>query len=676
MKKVIFAAVLALVGLTSTAQEKKQHVNKADMDLSVKPGDDFWQYAVGGWLKNNPLDKQHVENGAFTDLSELNNDRINALIMKYAAEKNLPQGSDGQKIGSLYRLYMDSISRNKMGYEPILPYLKQVRELKSREEALQLMCVLDAKGFNTAPFGIGLSLNPFKSSEYMMAAGHGGASLPQEYYADPNETQKIVVEAIKSLNKDFLKMVGNSDADAERMMQAEWAIEHKIGVKTLDQVARRDPMATIHFMSWNELLNEFKGIDWVAYRDAINYPKDIDTINVSELEPLHVVEDILANTPLDDLKAYMELHIVKAYAGYLSDAFEDRQFECNKVISGVQEQKPRWKRAVTEISGSLGETIGKLYVKEYFPESSKQRVYRLVKDLQQAFENRLKENTWMSEETKAKALEKLHAMYINVGYPDKWQDMEKFIDIRENENLVENAIRIIQEVRQAQLQKYWHQPVDKTMMACTPQTVNAFYNPLFNSINFPAAILQPPFFDPEADYASNYGAIGVVISHEMTHGFDDQGCQFDKDGNLANWWTADDKAKYDERTKVVADWFSQQEAVPGLKVNGQKTLGENVSDNGGLNIAFRAYENRMATEPLQKIDGFTPAQRFFLAYARVWASNSTPEYTADLVNSDVHSPNRIRVIAALPMINSWYDAFGIKKDAKMYVEKEKRAHIW
>ena len=671
MKRMFFAVVLAIVCMGAAAQNLK-----SNMDTSVKPGDDFWQYAVGGWLKANPLDKQHVENGAFTDLEELNKERINALIMKYAAEKNLPQGSDGQKIGAIYRLYMDSVSRNKMGYEPILPYLKQVRALKTRDELLKLMFALDAKGFNTTPFGLSLSLNPFKSSEYMMGVGHGGASLPQEYYAEPNETQQVVVNALKSLNKDFLKMVGNSDADAERMMQAEWAIEHKIGVKTLDQVAKRNPMNRIHFMSWDELKQQFKGIDWDAYRDAISYPKDIDTVNVAELEPLHVVEDILANTSIDDLKAYMEVHVVKAYSDYLSDAFTDRAFETSKAISGVQEQQPRWKRAVAEISGGLGETIGKLYVKEYFPETSKQRVYRLVKDLQQAFEDRLKENTWMSDETKAKALEKLHSMYINVGYPDKWQDMEKFIDIRENENLIENYIRITQETRQAMLRKYWHQPVDKTMMACTPQTVNAFYHPLFNSINFPAAILQPPFFDPESDYASNYGAIGVVISHEMTHGFDDQGCQFDKDGNLANWWTAEDKAKYDERTKVIADWFSQQEAVPGLNVNGAKTLGENVSDNGGLKIAYRAYENRMKQEPLKTVDGFTPAQRFYLAYARVWASNSTPEYTAQLVNSDVHSPNRIRVMAALPMIDTWYEAFGIKAGDKMFLPKEKRALVW
>ena len=667
----IFAVALAFVSLAGSAQNLK-----ANLDESVKPGDNFWQYAVGNWLKQNPLDKEHPENGAFTDLEELNKNRINAVIMKYAAKKDLPQGSDGQKIGSLYRLYMDSVSRNKMGYEPIMPYLKQVRELKTREEALQLMYDFDAKGFNTAPFGISLSLNPFNSSEYMIGGGHGGASLAQEYYAEPNEQQKATVDAIKALYKDYFKMVGYNDEEAAKKMEAEWTIEHRIGVKTLNQVARRNPLANIHIMSWDKLLEDFKGIDWVGYRDALNMPKDIDKVNISQLEPLHEVEDILANTSLEDLKSYIELHVISAYSSYLSDDFTDRQFEANKIITGVQEQQPRWKRAVAAISGNLGETIGKLYVAEYFPETSKQRVVRLVKDLQQAFEDRLKENTWMSDSTKAKALEKLHAMYINVGYPDKWEDMEKFVDIREDQNLVENFIRIDEEARAAMFRKYWHQPVDKTMMACTPQTVNAFYNPLFNSINFPAAILQPPFFDPEADYAANYGALGVVIGHEMSHGFDDQGCMFDKDGNIANWWTSDDKTKYNERTKVLAEWFSAQEAVPGLNVNGEKTLGENIGDNGGLKIAYRAFENRMKDEPLSDVEGFTPAQRFYLAYARVWASNSTPEYTAMIVNSDVHSPNRIRVMAALPMIDTWYDAFGIKEGDKMFVPKEKRALVW
>ena len=671
MKKLMIVVVLALVSMAGAAQDFK-----ANLDESVKPGDDFWQYAVGSWLKNTPLDKEHPMNGAFVDLDELNNKHINALIMKYADQKDLPQGSDGQKIGALYRLYMDSVGRNKMGYEPIMPYLKQVRAIKTREEALKLMADFDAMGFNTAPYGISLGLNPYNSSEYMFSAGHGGASLPQEYYAEPNEQQQAVVNALKSLNKDYLKMVGNSDADAERMMEAAWAMEHRIGVKTLNQVDRRDPQKIIHVMPWEQLLKDFSGINWIGYRDALGYPQDIDMVDVNQLEPLHEVEKVLAETSVEDLKAYMEIKVVKAYSSFLSDAFTDRSFEASKSISGVQEQEPRWKRAVSVISGNLGETIGKLYVAEYFPETSKQRVYRLVKDLQKAFEERLTENTWMSDSTKAKALEKLHAIHINVGYPDKWEDMEKFVDIREDQNLIENFIRIDQETRAANIRKHWRQPVDKTRMACTPQTVNAFYNPMFNSINFPAAILQPPFFDPESDYVSNYGAVGTVIGHEMSHGFDDQGCQFDKDGNLINWWAPEDKAKYDERTKVLADWFSEQEALPGLKVNGQKTLGENIGDNGGIQVAYRAFEDRMKQEPLEAKEGFTPAQRFYLAYARIWASNVTPEFLAYIVNSDVHSPHMFRVNAALPMIDSWYDAFNIQPTDKMFIPKEKRALIW
>lgn len=482
--------------------------------------------------------------------------------------------------------------------------------------------------------------------------------------------------AIKSLNKDFLKMVGNSDADAERMMEAAWALEHRIGIKTLNQVDRRDPLKITHIMPWEQLLNDFKGIDWIAYRDAIGYPKDIDKVNVSQLEPLHEVEKVLAETSVEDLKAFMEIKVIRAYGYYLNDAFTDRMFEANKTISGVQEQEPRWKRGVGVINDHLGETIGKLYVAEYFPETSKQRVYRLVKDLQQAFEERLNENTWMSDSTKSKALEKLHAMYINIGYPDKWEDMEKFVDIREDQNLVENFIRIEQETRAAELRKYWRKPVDKTRMPCSPQTVNAFYAPMFNSINFPAAILQPPFFDPESDYVSNYGAVGTVIGHEMSHGFDDQGSQFDKTGNQRNWWTDADKQNYEQRTKVLEEAFGQFEALPGKFINGKQTLGENIGDNGGLNIAFRAFQNAMKTNPLQKADGFTPEQRFFLSWARVWATNASPEILAYLLTVDTHSPNNARVNGALPHIDAWYDAFGVKEGDKLFIPKEKRAQIW
>ncbi|MBR5101960.1 MAG: M13 family peptidase, partial [Muribaculaceae bacterium] len=332
MKKIFLAAMLALSFFVATAQ-----INKVNMDLSVKPGDDFWQYAVGGWLKANPLDKQHVVNGAFVDLGELNNTRINELIMKYAGEK-LPQGTDGQKIGTLYRLYMDSVSRNTMGFDPIKPYLKQVRDVQTREELFKLMYELDAMGFNATPFGIHLSLNPLNSSEYIIGASHGGTSLPQEFYANPNAQQQIVVNALKEQSKDFFKMVGYSNEEAEKKMQAEWNIEHQIGITTLDQVSARNPMLSIHFMSWEQLLDEFKGIDWVSYRDVMGYPTDIDTVNVAQLEPLHVVENILATTPLEDLKSYVELCVIGAYSGFLSDDFTDRMFETAKTISGVQEQ--------------------------------------------------------------------------------------------------------------------------------------------------------------------------------------------------------------------------------------------------------------------------------------------------------------------------------------------------
>ena len=673
MRKIFFAVTMALACLGSTAQ--KAHVNKADMDLTAKPGDNFWQYAVGGWLKTHPLDAQHPQNGAFVDLDEQNNDRINKLIMNYA-KKHLEQGTDGQKIGSLYRLYMDTISRNKMGYQPILPYLKQVRELKDRQSLLKLMYDFDAKGFNTTPWGISISMNPYNSSEITMSAGHGGPSLAQEFYANPNEQQKAVVAARKALYKDFFKMVGYSDAEAQKKMEAEWAIEHAIGVKTFDQVKSRDPRARIHITTWQELKKDYKGLDWEAYRAALKYPTDFEKINVGQPDALHEVERVLAETSIEDLKSYMELQIIRSCAGYLSDDFTNRSFEYRKAVYGVKEQQPRWKRAVSFIDNNLGETIGKLYVKEYFPESSRQRVIKLIDDLKKAFEDRLNDNTWMSATTKQKAIEKLHAIYVNVGYPEKWDDQEKYIDIREDENMVENFIRISAATRKGMIEKYWNKPIDKHTMGCTPQTINAFYNPRFNSINFPAAILQPPFFDPEADYATNYGAIGVVIGHEMSHGFDDKGCQFDKDGNLINWWTDADKANYDKRTEVLANWFSQQEAVPGLNVNGKKTLGENIGDNGGINIAFRAFENRMKQEPLKDAEGFTPAQRFYLAYARVWASNSTPEYVAYAVNTDTHSPHMLRVNAALPMIDSWYKTFNIKKNCKMFIPSDQRARIW
>lgn len=674
MKSKLILAAMLICSTAASAQGLKSGIDKNNMDLTVKPGDDFYEYSVGNWLKTHPLDPQHPMNGSFVDLEEQNNDRIRELVEGYA---NTPQkqGTLGQKIGSLYRMYMDTARLDREGITPIKPILKRIAEIKNHKEYAKAMADLSAIGYNTTMYGFGLGTDAKNSDKYLVSINQGGIGLDPEYYTQPNEQQKAVVAAYKSLIKDLLKMVGNNDAVAEKKMQAIFAIQNQIAKVSYDQIKSRDPQANYHKMSWGKLLNDYPGIDWNYLAKSSFFPA-IDSVNVGQPEPIHEVEQILAKTPLEDLKAYMEYNVVSSASGTLSKKFFDRKFEFNKTLYGVKEQQPRWKYALSFVQNLLGEAVGKLYVKKYFPESSKQLAIELVKNLQNALAERIQENTWMTDVTKKQAIEKLNAFRIRIGYPDKWQNNDSAVVVDENKSLRENLENLNVVLQKYEVKKRFGKPVDKEEWFCTPQTVNAFYSPETNSINFPAAILQAPFFDPEADAAANFGGIGSVIGHEMSHGFDDQGCQFDKNGNLNNWWTAEDKANYDKRTKVLADWFSTQEVLPGLKVNGEKTLGENIGDNGGINVAFRAFENAIKKNPLENKDGFTPEQRFFLAYGRIWASNIAPQFVAYIVNSDTHSPNIARVNGALPMIDAWYDTFGIKQGDKLYVPIEKRAHIW
>ncbi len=674
MKSKLILAAMLICSTAASAQGLKSGIDKNNMDLTVKPGDDFYEYSVGNWLKTHPLDPQHPMNGSFVDLEEQNNDRIRELVEGYA---NTPQkqGTLGQKIGSLYRMYMDTARLDREGITPIKPILKRIAEIKNHKEYAKAMADLSAIGYNTTMYGFGLGTDAKNSDKYLVSINQGGIGLDPEYYTQPNEQQKAVVVAYKSLIKDLLKMVGNSDAVAEKKMQAIFSIQNQIAKVSYDQIKSRDPQANYHKMSWGKLLNDYPGIDWNYLAKSSFFPA-IDSVNVGQPEPIHEVEQILAKTPLEDLKAYMEYNVVSSASGTLSKKFFDRKFEFNKTLYGVKEQQPRWKYALSFVQNLLGEAVGKLYVKKYFPESSKQLAIELVKNLQTALAERIQENTWMTDVTKKQAIEKLNAFRIRIGYPDKWQNNDSAVVVDESKSLRENLENLNVVLQKYEVKKRFGKPVDKEEWFCTPQTVNAFYSPETNSINFPAAILQAPFFDPEADAAANFGGIGSVIGHEMSHGFDDQGCQFDKNGNLNNWWTAEDKANYDKRTKVLADWFSTQEVLPGLKVNGEKTLGENIGDNGGINVAFRAFENAIKKNPLENKDGFTPEQRFFLAYGRIWASNIAPQFVAYIVNSDTHSPNIARVNGALPMIDAWYDTFGIKQGDKLYVPIEKRAHIW
>lgn len=675
MKKKTFLLGLLLCATGAFAQGNlSSGIDLKNLDTSVKPGDDFYHYAAGGWLKSHPLDAEHVQNGAFTDLYEQSQKRIQDIILGFAS-KPQKQGTLGQKIGSLYNLLMDSVRLNREGWRPIKPTLDKIAAIKNRKE-YQLVCAqLDRNGGSTMMFGIGAGADQKDSEWNLVAVGQGGLGLGErDYYLSDDAQNKRVLEAYKQYLKKLFTLTGADEATAEKKTQAVIAIETEIAKASYDKVKQRDIDANYHKMTYTQLISDFPGIDWGNVFLASGFPA-FDYVDVGQPEPIHAVEKILAETPLDDLKTYAQAKVISGATSKLSDDFRKASFELRKAMVGSKQDQPRWKRAVAVVSDRLGEAIGKMYVERYFPESSKKRMLELVHNLQTALAQRIDEATWMGDATKAQAKDKLSNFIVKIGYPDKWKNYDG-LQVNDSLSLYENLCNISRWATDDYIAKRVNKKVDKTLWQMTPQTINAYYDPSTNEICFPAAILQPPFFDPNADDAVNYGAIGGVIGHEMSHGFDDQGSQFDKYGNQRNWWTAQDKKNFDARTKVLADWFSSFDVLPGIKVNGKQTLGENIGDNGGLNISFRALQNSMKEHPLAVKDGFTPEQRFFLAWGRVWASNMTDEVVKYLLTVDVHSPNYARVNAALPMIDAWYKAFNVKKGDKMFVPKNKRAHVW
>lgn len=674
MKKRTLIAACLLAAMSAGAQSQVSGIDKKNMDLNVKPGTDFYQYAAGGWLKSHPLDAEHTNNGAFTDLYEENQKRIQELILEYAS-KPQKQGTLEQKIGTLYNMLMDSVRLNREGWEPLKPTLARIAAIKTNKEYQLVTAELDRRGENTMMFGVGVGADMRNASMNIVSVGQGGLGLGTRDYYLNNDPQTLKVrEAYKTYLKNLFKMVGNDEATATKKVDAIMAIETRIAKVSYSKVQLRDIDKNYHKMSYNDLVLNFPGIDWGNVFLQTGFPP-FDAVDVGQPEPIHEVEKILADTNLDDLKAYAEIKVISGATSQLSDAFRAESFKFSSVLSGAQQDRPRWKRAVATVSNVFGEAIGKLYVEKYFPESSKQRMIELVKNLQEALAQRIQEATWMSAATKAQAKDKLDNFIVKIGYPDKWRDYSG-LQINDKLSLYANMQNVSEFFLQDELNRKVNKPVDKMEWGMTPQTINAYYNPTTNEICFPAAILQPPFFDPNADDAVNYGGIGAVIGHEMSHGFDDQGSQFDKTGNQRDWWTAQDKKNFQERSKVLVDHFAKVEVVNGKKVNGQLTLGENIGDNGGLNIAFRALQNSMKTKPLKTLDGFTPEQRFFLSWARVWAGNARPEYLEYLITVDPHSPNMARVNAALPEIDAWYDAFKIKKGDKLFIPANKRAHIW
>ena len=666
---------LALACGTAWAQPAQvSGIDKANMDLTANPGTDFYQYATGGWREAHPLTAEYARYSQFELLAENNRRQLRELIEGLAATQH-PQGSLEQKIGSLYRLAMDSLRRNSEDFNPIRPLLAEIEAIDSRSGVQYEMARLSANGVSTF-FDLGCDAD-LKDAEWnLVQINQGGISMGErDYYLGDDEPTRKIREAYRNYVKQLFSMTGKSEAEAQAAMEGVLRIETRIAEASYSATQLRDVENNYHKMSYAALLKDFGGIDWSTICLLNGIPAVAD-VSVNQPEPIHEVERILADCPLEDLKAYLYYKVMDDAADALSDRFRAAQFDFySRTMSGTEQDRPRWKRAVSAVESALGMAVGRMYVEKYFPESSKQRMMELVKNLQIALGQRIDQQSWMSEETKRQAHEKLNTFYVKIGYPDQWMDYSA-LDIDEKLSYYENMVRASKFMSNYYIEKRVNKRTDRTEWLMKPQTINAYYNPTTNEICFPAGILQPPFFNAEADDACNYGAIGVVIGHEMTHGFDDQGSQFDKDGNLKNWWTETDKKNFNERTQVMRRFFDNIEVLPGLKANGQLTLGENIADHGGLNIAYQALQNAMKEHPLGKVDGFTPEQRFFLSYGLIWANNTREEQIRQQVKTDPHSPARWRVNGALPHIDAWYTAWNITKKSPLYIPKAKRVDVW
>ena len=676
-KNYVAVATLAFAMLTSCAGQKEAKstsgIDLANMDTTVSAGTDFFRYACGGWNDAHPLTAEYSRYGTFDELFENSQKQLRELIEGLAAQKNNQAGSAAQKIGDLYNMAMDSVTLNKQGAEPVKAMLDKIAGMKDKSEIVPMMTEMAHIGIGTY-FHSYVYADPKNSSLNIFQMGQGGINLGEkEYYLDTDSITQNIREQYKLYIGKLFQLAGFSEADAQQKVADVMEIETAIAKVSRSATELRDPEANYHKMSFDELKKTIAGIDWDAYMKGLGIQAPAE-LNVEQVEPIQEVARLMNTLPLSKHVSYLEYNLLDAAASCLSDDFVAARFDFyGKVLSGRQVNQPRWKRAVNSVNGMLGELVGEMYVEKYFPAAAKERMVKLVKNLQTALGERIDAQEWMSDSTKFRAHEKLATFHVKVGYPDKWKDYSK-LEIK-NDSYWANVCRA-SEWGFNDMYSRIGKPVDKDEWLMTPQTVNAYYNPSTNEICFPAAILQPPFFNMEADDAANYGAIGVVIGHEMTHGFDDQGRQFDKDGNLTDWWAPGDADRFKERAQVMVDFFNKIEVLPGLQANGELTLGENLADHGGLNVAYLAFQNATKDAPLGVVDGFTPEQRFFLAYATLWAGNIRDEQIRVYTKSDPHSLGKWRVNGALPHIQAWYDAFHITPSDPLYVAPENRVNVW
>ncbi|MDE7452751.1 MAG: M13 family metallopeptidase [Paramuribaculum sp.] len=669
------AVALSATGAAS-AQEHLKSLDLKNCDTSVAPGTDFYQYVTKGWQQAHPLTAEYARYGQFNVLNDSSEQRVKDIVLNLGASNPEP-GSVAFKVSTIYNLAMDSVRRNAEGAKPILADLKKIED--TPESGMEDLLMWMHGNFASPFFSAGIQEDLSNSSEYAMYIGGGGMSLrDRDYYLKDDKRNKEVREAFKKLVDTQMRNAGYSKKDAARIVKNVMKVETALADSAFTREESRNLIAMNNPRTFAQLKELYPNINWDRFFIETMGIASPEKVIVTELKSVKRANDLLKSLTTREIKDYYLWKYVSQAAGALSDNFTDASFEFSKVMSGVQELRPRWKRALGATEGAMGEAVGQLYVEKYFPQSSKDYMIGLVENLRTALGKHILNLTWMSDETKLNALKKLNAFTVKIGYPDKWKDYSTLV--------IDPALSYYENMHnvgmwhQKETYAKWGKPVDRTEWGMTPQTVNAYYNPLANEIVFPAAILQAPFFDPEASDAENYGGIGVVIGHEMTHGFDDQGRHFDAEGNMTEWWTPEDAEAFQKLADVLVAQFDAVEVLPGLNANGQYTLGENIADQGGLRVAMTAFLDSQKKKGVDvataKIDGLTPAQAFYMNYANLWAQNIREAEMRSLTQGDVHSLGSNRVNVTLRNLQPFFEAFSIKEGDKMWRPVDERVVIW
>ena len=677
MKMRLFIPMLAMMVMpVDSMAQNKSGLRMDNLDKSVKPQEDFYQFATGGWQQRNPLPAAYSRFGSFDQLQEDNNKRINAILTDLQ-KKTFAEGTTERKLSDFYKLAMDSVRRNNEGIAPVRPLLEEMEAARTKPDLAAIQKRYAALGYGV-PYGYGFGADEKNVTMNILNVSQGGLTLGQrDYYVNNDEATVKIREAYKEHIVKMFRLFGFDEQQAIARRDAVFRFETALALVSKSRTELRDPQANYNKMTLTEFKTNYPNIDLEGMANAEGIGSEfLQEMIVGQPKFMECLDKLTAAMTADDLRAYMEWNVIAGAASLLSDEIREANFEFfGKTMTGRQQDYPLWKRATNAVQGAMGEALGKMYCERYCPASSKEQMAKLVKNLQTALGERIDAQQWMGEATKANAHKKLSTFYVKIGYPDKWKDYSKLV-IDPQKSYYENVMACRMFRSRQHIEEKAGKPVDRDEWYMTPQTVNAYYNPTTNEICFPAGILQYPFFDPKADEAFNYGAIGVVIGHEMTHGFDDQGRQFDDQGYMKDWWTEDDAKGFEERANLYDAFFSAIKVLPDLNANGRLTLGENLADHGGLQVAYTAFKNATAQKPLKQKDSFTPEQRFFIAYAGVWGQNITEQEIRNRVKNDPHSLGEWRVNGALPHIDAWYEAFGVKEGDKMFIPKNERLDLW